>query len=229
MAEERTVIKEMPSEERPREKLVRYGVEVLSNVELLALLLRTGSAKESAIDLGHKLLKEFEGLKGLAKASMPEMAGVFGIGETKASQIQAAFELGRRYLLAEAEDKDSIHSPQDIADRLMPRMRDQTVECFVALLLDTKNRVLKELIITQGTLNASLIHPRELFNRAIAYRSAAVIVAHNHPSGDPTPSQEDIAVTRRLKDAGELLGIGLLDHLIVGDGRFVSMRERGLL
>jgi len=227
--DERIFIKEMPSEERPREKLVRYGVDVLSNVELLALLLRTGSGRESAIDLGHKLLKDFEGLRGLAHASLPELVQVYGVGETKAAQIQAAFELGKRHLLAEAEERGAIHSPQDIANRLMPRLRDQMVECFIALLLDTKNRVLKELVISQGTLNASLIHPRELFNRAIAYRSAAVIVAHNHPSGDPTPSQEDIAVTRRLKDAGEILGIGLLDHVIFGDGRYISLRERGLL
>jgi DNA repair protein RadC len=222
-------IKELPTEERPRERLVKYGPENLSTAELIAILLRVGTAQYSAIGLAEHMLHEFDGLKGIAVATVEELSRIKGLGTAKASQIKAMVELGKRLAVATEDSRQAIRSPQDAAELVMPALRDAKIEHFTALFLNTKNEVLKSKNITKGSLDSSLIGPRELFREAISVNSASVVVAHNHPSGDPTPSREDIAVTKRLCESGNLVGIEVLDHIIVGDGRWVSLKERGLM
>lgn len=224
-----TMIRDLPADERPRERLVSYGPQVLSAAELIAILLRTGSQEVSAIGLAERLLSHFENLKGLANASVEQLAEIKGIGLAKAAQIQASIELGKRLAAFNENSKPVIRSPQDVHSLLSPELRYEGKEHFKALLLDTKNQVIRIRTISIGSLNASLIHPRELFREAIMAASASVIVAHNHPSGDPTPSHEDIEVTKRLLAAGKVIGIDVLDHVVVGDGKFVSLKERGLM
>lgn len=222
-------IKDLPVDERPRERLVKYGPEVLSNAELLAIILRVGTADYSAIGLAEHMLSRFGSLKGIATASIEELSKIKGLGTAKAAQIQAMVELGKRLATASGETRKAIRSPQDAAEVLMPELRDYPQECFKAIFLNTKGEVLRIRTITIGSLNASIITPVELFKKAISYNSKSIIVAHNHPSGDPTPSQEDINVTKRLVQAGDFVGIEVLDHLIIGDGRWVSLKERGLM
>jgi DNA repair protein RadC len=219
----------MPREERPRERLIQYGPEALSNQELLAILLRTGTARESALSLAQRILSALGGLKDVANATVEQLSAVHGIGPAKAVQIRAAIELGKRICTLTDDARPVIRSPADASQLLMSDLRFQTKEHFRALLLDTKNQVIRIASISVGSLTESIVHPRELFREAIRHSSAAVIVAHNHPSGDPTPSPEDVATTRRLVEAGRIVGIELLDHVILGDGRFVSLRERGLM
>lgn len=220
-------IKELPSEERPRERLARYGPRNVSNAELLAIVLRTGTRERSALGLAEYLLKE-HGLRGIANASVEELTRIKGVGPVKAVQIAACVELGRR-LEKEPRHRRAVCSPEEAADLLKPHLRDAAKENFVALLLDSKNMVIREEAISVGSLDSSIVHPREVFKTAIAASAASVIVAHNHPSGDPTPSPEDRRVTARLVESGKLLGIDVVDHLIIGDGRWVSMREMGLM
>ena len=230
MAERYTVtIKELPSEERPRERLINHGPSALSTAELLAIQLRTGTQERSALGVAELLLSQFDGLKGVANATVEELSRVKGIGAVKAVQIAGAIELGKRLVLFSSEERPTIHSPQDVANLLMPELRDVKKEHLKSLLLDTKNGVLKVITVSVGILDSSLVHPREVFKDAIAASAAAIIVAHNHPSGDPTPSTEDRRITQRLVESGQLLGIELLDHLIIGDNRWVSMKERGLM
>ena len=230
MAERYTVaIREMPAEERPRERLSHYGPSVCSTAELLAILLRTGTTERSALGLGEQLLSHFQGLRGVANASLEQLSAVKGVGEVKAIQIAAAIEMGKRNAVLSEDEKPVIRSPQDVANLLMPELRDAKKEHLKSLLLDTKNRVLKILTVSVGILDSSLVHPREVFKDAIIASAAAIIVAHNHPSGDPTPSAEDRRITQRLAEAGQILGIELLDHVILGDNRFVSLKERGVL
>lgn len=221
-------IKDLPPDERPRERLVKYGPEVLSNAELLAIILRVGTHEYSAIGLAEHMLGEFRGLKGIATAGVEDLSRIKGLGVAKSSQIKAMVELGKRLAATVEHSRPSIRSPQDAADLIMPELRDAPQEHFKGLFLNTKNEVLKIRTITIGSLDASLISPRELFREAISMNSASVIVAHNHPSGDPTPSREDVQVTKRLFEAGEVVGIEVLDHLVIGDGRWVSLKERGL-
>jgi DNA repair protein RadC len=222
-------IRDMPLEERPRERLIQYGPEALNNPELLAILLRTGTAQESALSLAGRILSEMSGLKGIADATVEQLKTVKGIGPAKAVEIRAAVELGKRiYTLTDAP-RPIIRSPADVSQLLMSELRFQAKEHFQALLLDAKNQVMRISPISVGSLTESIVHPRELFREAIRHSSAALIVAHNHPSGDPTPSPEDIATTKRLVEVGRIVGIELLDHVILGDGRFVSMKERGLI
>jgi DNA repair protein RadC len=228
MEERYTVaIKEMPSEERPRERLQRYGAQALSTAELLAIVLRTGTKERSAIGLAEHLLSVHGGLRGVANASVDELALVKGLGPVKGVQIAACVELGRRLAAHTDDSRPCIRTPEDVAHLLMPKLRDARKENFVALLMDTKNRVVKEVIVSVGTLDASIVHPREVFKDAVASSAAAVIVAHNHPSGDPTPSPEDRQVTARLCEAGRVMGIEVLDHVVVGDGRWVSLKQLG--
>lgn len=222
-------IKELPSDERPRERLVKYGPESLSNAELLAIILRVGTRELSAIGLAERMLGDFKGLKGIATATMEDLSKLKGLGTAKAAQIKAMVELGKRLAAAVGESRVVIRSPQDAADLLMPELRDEPQERFKAILLNKKHEVLKVRTISIGSLDASIVTPRETFRDAISTNSAAVIVAHNHPSGDPTPSREDIAVSRRLCEAGKLIGIEVLDHIVIGDGRWVSLKERGLM
>ncbi len=225
----RWTLKDLPPEARPRERLVRDGERSLSDAELLAIILRTGNRNETALELAQRLLYQFGGLKGLYQCSLAELAEVKGVGMAKACQIKAAMEIGRRTFETVRTEKIAIRSPADAARLLMSEMRYLDRENLRAILLNTRNMVIDVITISIGTLNASLAHPRECFKEAIRQSSAAVIFVHNHPSGDPSPSPEDISLTRQLVEAGKLLGIEVLDHVIIGDGMFVSLKERGLM
>jgi len=222
-------IKELPAEERPRERLHAYGAQALTTAELLAILIRTGNAERSAVSLGEYLLAEFGSIKGVASASLEQIARVKGLGEAKAAQIKAAVEFGNRLALFTEDAKPSIGGPRDVANLLMSDLRYQKKEHLKSLLMDTKNRVLAVRTVSIGDLSSSIVHPREVYKDAVVASAASIIVAHNHPSGDPTPSAEDVAVTKRLMQAGEIMGIDLLDHIVIGDGVFVSLKERGLI
>ncbi|TYP57617.1 RadC family protein [Thermosediminibacter litoriperuensis] len=225
-------IKDLPREERPRERLQRYGAEVLSDAELLALLIRTGTVSESALVLAHRVLKGDGGKTGLefvARAGIEELSKIKGIGPAKAVQIKAAVELGRRISAFCRSDDIVISSPVDVKKLLMEEMRFLEKEHFKVILLNVKNRVISIEEISIGSLNSSIVHPREVFKPAIKRSSAAIILVHNHPSGDPTPSREDIEITRRLVEAGRILGIDVLDHVIIGNPSYVSFKEKGLL
>lgn len=214
---------------RPRERLLKEGPQLLSDIELLAIMLRTGSTGLSAVELATVLLGRFGGLKQLLDVSTEELSEFKGMGPAKVAQIRAALELGRRVAMATAWDKPAIKSPENAAALVMEEMRHLDREHFWALLLNTKNQVLSREIVSIGTLNSSAIHPRELYKAAIRRSAAGVILVHNHPSGDPTPSQQDIDVTKRLIEAGNIIGINVLDHLIIGDNKFVSFKARGLM
>jgi DNA repair protein RadC len=222
-------IKELPTDERPRERLAKYGAEALSTAELLAIILRVGTREYSAIGLAEHMLSRFDGLRGIATASVEELSRIKGLGTAKAAQIKAMVELGKRLAASVLGSRPVIRSPQDAVELVMADIRDEPQENFKGLFLNTKNEVVKTCTITVGSLNASIITPRELFREAISCNSAAVIVAHNHPSGDPTPSREDIDISKRLHQAGQMIGIEVLDHLVIGDGRWVSLKERGLI
>jgi DNA repair protein RadC len=221
-------IRDLPAQERPRERLLRHGAEALSTAELLAILLRTGTRSESALGLAERIVATLGGLKDVADATVEQLSQVKGVGPVKAVEIRAAIELGRRASALSPEVRPVIRSPADVGELVMSELRHAAREHFKALLLDSKNQVLRVVTVSVGSLNESIVHPRELYREAIRHSAAAVIVAHNHPSGDPAPSPEDVEVTRRLHDAGRLLGIDLLDHVIIGDGRWVSLKERGV-
>ncbi|MEB7365910.1 RadC family protein [Staphylococcus borealis] len=220
-------IKSMAKSELPRERLIHNGEKSLSNSELLAILINTGRQGFSSIDIANELIIRFDGLKVLKHLSINDFTKIKGIGLYKAVILKAAFELGERMYARDLSEKIKITSPSDVADIMMSKMKDLTQEHFVVLLLNSKNIVIKEETIYKGTLNASVIHPREVFKAAIRASSNAIIVLHNHPSGDVTPSKEDIATTIRLKDCGELLGIQVLDHIIIGDQKYASLVEEG--
>ena len=221
-------IKELPSSERPRERLLRFGATVLSNSELLAIILRVGTLDENAVAVSQRLLSRFGGLSGLARKSAAELQSAKGVGPAKAAQIKAALELGRRLLVEDPQELPQVRSPSDAANLVMSEMSLLEREQMRVLLMDTKNRVHTMSTVYQGSLNSSLIRVAEIFRDAIRTTSAALILVHNHPSGDPTPSPEDVAVTRQIVEAGTLLDIEVLDHLIIGQHRFVSLKERGL-
>ena len=221
-------VKEMPEEERPRERLARVGSQSLSSSELLAIILRTGVGGENVLTMANRVLGTFGGLAGLARASFAQLTEVRGLGPAKASQLMAAFELGRRLMAEAPEERYQIRSPSDASHILLPLIGHKEQEHFVVLYLDTRNRVVDQEILYKGSLNTSLVRTAEVFRGAVRRNSAAVIVAHNHPSGDPHPSPEDIALTRRLAKAGKLLEVDVLDHLVIGQNRYVSLRERQL-
>lgn len=219
---------EMPSEERPRERLKRYGANALSNAELLAILLRVGRKGENVLNLSQRILTQQNGLVGLAKADFKELARVDGLGDAKTCQIKAALELGRRLTLGSPDQRVQITSPNDVSNLLMLEMSLLDQEQLRVLLLDTKNFVIDTKTLYIGTVNSSVIRVAEVFREAIRANSTALIIVHNHPSGDPTPSPEDVHVTRRLVEAGRMMDIEVLDHIIIGKQRFVSLKERGL-
>ena len=212
---------------RPREKLLRYGPGILSVQELLAIIIRTGSRDANAIQLAESILYQFNDLRGVNNAGIEELcAAAAGIGNAKAAQIKAALELGRR-LSQQDSQVVRVKSPQDVAAWVMEDLRYLQHEQFRILLLNTKNVIIACEEVSRGSLNSSIVHPREVFARAIRRSAAAVSLVHNHPSGDPTPSQEDINITRRLVEVGRLVGIEVLDHLVIGDGVFASLKEKG--
>ncbi|TFD92536.1 JAB domain-containing protein [Jeotgalibacillus sp. R-1-5s-1] len=229
MPQSTLMIRDFKDEDRPRERLKMQGPQSLSNQELIAILLRTGSKQESVLTLANKLLHEFNGLRSLKEASFEEITTLKGIGDAKAIQILAAVEIGRRIANITFEDRFTIRSPEDGASMLMNEMRFLTQEHFVALYLNTKNQVIHQQTIFIGSLNASIVHPREVFKEAFKRSAASIICAHNHPSGDPSPSKEDIDVTRRLVECGKMIGIEVLDHLIIGEKKYVSLKEKGYM
>jgi len=220
-------VRDLPAEDRPRERLARHGVSALSNRELLTLLLGSGSAQASALDVAESLLAS--GLRGLAERSLPDLERVKGLGRAKATRLLAALEMGARLASEGRTPAACFRTPQDAARYLLPRYGARAVETFGLLALDVRHRLRREAVVSVGCLTSSLVHPREVFQEAIVSRAAAIILFHNHPSGDPEPSAEDLSLTRRLASAGTLLGIEVLDHVVLGAGRVVSLKDRGAL
>lgn len=223
-------IKEMSTNERPIEKMVLYGKETLSNSELIAILLKTGTTKLSSLQLAERVINQnADGLRNLANITLEELMDIDGIGQAKAATVVAAVELGKRISVSEAIQRGKISCVEDVVDIFMERLRYLKKEMFEVLLLDTKGNIISSENISIGDLCSSVVHPRETFKSAIKKSAAAIIFVHNHPSGDPTPSNEDIAITKRLIEAGNILGISVLDHIIIGDGVFVSMKASDLI
>jgi len=222
-------VRDLPTSERPRERLARLGAEALSEQELLACLLGRGIAGESVLVSAQRLLTRFGSIKGLAEASVEQLTAVRGIGHAKAVQLKAAVECARRLAQPGNGHPQAVERVEDAVALLRPHLADKKREHFVALLLDARHRLIRLSPIAVGSLSASLVHPRELFKEAIAASAAAVIIAHNHPSGDPAPSEHDVELTRRLVRAGELLGIEVLDHVIIGTEGAMSLCGEGLL
>jgi DNA repair protein RadC len=226
MQEDKIRILDMQKEDRPRERLVKKGPASLSDSELLAIILRTGSRKENVLNLSQRILNQYN-FKQLSRINLTQLMKVHGIKESKAAQISACFEIARRLESRTDETKPKINSPEDVYRLIYPRLREEKKEMFIEICLDTKNQVIKEETISIGSLNANVVHPREVFRTALAESAAHIIVAHNHPSGDPAPSREDIEITRKLVETGSIMGITVLDHVIIGDGSHFSMKEAG--
>jgi DNA repair protein RadC len=223
-------IKEWPESDRPREKLLEHGAESLSPAELLAIILRTGEAStgQSALDHGRALMALCDNsFRSLADASTQELCTIKGIGPAKAAQIKAALEIARRFAQEEIKRGDQFRSSSDIFKHYHEQLGSLKKEEFHVLLLDAKNRKIRDVRVSEGSLTSSLVHPREVFNPVIRESAAAVVLVHNHPSGDPTPSQEDLHITRRLRDVGDIMGVRVLDHLIIGKGKYVSFVDDG--
>jgi DNA repair protein RadC len=221
-------ITDLAETERPRERLAQLGPQALSTAELLAILLRVGVRGENAVQVGQRLLSAFGGLSGLHRAPFEELCDQHGIGDAKAAQIKAAIELGRRLALEAPEERPTINSPADAAALVAYEMSALEQEHLRVFLLDTRNHVLDIVEVYKGSVNSSQVHVGELFKPAVRRNATAIIVAHNHPSGDPTPSPDDVAVTRAIVQAGKLLNVDVLDHIVIGQGRWVSLKERGL-
>lgn len=228
-ASQPVLVREIPKEDRPRERMMLHGAESLSNAELLAILLRTGSRGCSAVDLAEQILKRLGGIRYLIDADLSELTALPGVGVAKATELKAAIEIGRRVARVKNEARPTFASPKDAADYMMDRLRFHLKEHFFVLHLDTKNRLIGEEIVSIGSLDSSIAHPREIYKTALKKSAASIICLHNHPSGDPTPSFDDVKVTRRLVEAGQILGIELLDHIIIGENCYISMQEKGWL
>lgn len=222
-------MKTVAPHDRPREKLERAGAGALGDNELVAIVLGHGQARASALDLANGLLAAAGGVEGLARARHDDLRRVHGIGAARAAQIVAAIELGRRSLVRGRAARLQVTNPRTVAEFLIPQYGARTVEQFGVVLLDTKHRVLRTTVLSVGTLDASLVHPREVFREAAAAGAAAIVLFHNHPSGDPEPSRDDLKLTERLVAAGVLMGIDVIDHIVLGDARYCSFRERGIL
>jgi DNA repair protein RadC len=224
-------IKDWPEAERPREKLLAAGAESLSDAELLALILRTGDAAShcNALDHARHLLTRFGGLRSLAQATIAELCEIKGIGPAKAAELHAVFHLGRRFRDTVLEPGMLFSTAREVFSHYHETLRDLKRERFIAILLDNKNRIIRDVQISEGSLTASIVHPREVFVPVVRESAAAVLFVHNHPSGDPEPSREDLDITTRLRQAGELMGVRVLDHIIIGSNRYVSLADRGLL
>ena len=221
-------ITDIEESDRPRERLADLGPQALSNPELIAILLRVGVQGENAVQMGQRILQDMGGLRGLHQASFAQLCAQHGLGEAKAAQIKAAIELGKRLAQQEPEERAAIHSPGDAAELVRYEMGALEQEHLRVILLDTRNRVIAIEKLYIGSLNASTVRVGEVFRPAIQRSAAALIVVHNHPSGDPSPSPEDVALTRAIVQSGKLLDIEVLDHLVIGHNRWVSLKERGL-
>ena len=223
-------IKEIPLNDRPREKMAANGAAVLTDAELIAILLRTGTAEKSAIDIASEMTADgglYKRLAGITRLN--ELTNIKGLGQAKAATVLAALEIGRRIASAKPIEKIHLSCPQDVADFLMPRLRYAAKEQFVVILLNNKNKVIGTEVVSEGSLNSSIVHPREVYAPAMLHHAAAIMVAHNHPSGDPKPSLEDEEVTRMLSRSGKVLGIPMIDHVIIGDGNYYSFLENEAL
>lgn len=221
-------IADLPADDRPRERLAKLGAQALSTAELIAILLRVGVQGESAIQMGQRLLQELGGLSGLHRAVFDELCAQHGIGEAKAAQIKAAIELGRRLMLESPEERPTINSPADAAALVQYEMSALEKEEMRVILLDTRNHVLDIVTVAHGSLNSAQMRVGEIFTPAVRRNAAAMIAVHNHPSGDPKPSPDDVAITRAMIEAGKLLDIEILDHLVIGLGKYVSLKEKKL-
>lgn len=222
-------MKAIAPHDRPREKLARLGAASLGDNELVAIVLGQGRVRMSALDLANALLTSVGGVEGLVRARHDDLVAVGGIGDARAAQVLAAVELGRRIMSRGGRERAQVTSPRAVAEFLMPQYGNRPVEQFGIVLLDTKHRVLRTTVLSVGTLDASIVHPREIFREATAGGAAAIVLFHNHPSGDPEPSREDTRLTERLIAAGVVMGIDVLDHIILGDARYFSFREKGTL
>jgi DNA repair protein RadC len=224
-----TKIKEWPEEERPREKLLKQGAPSLSDAELLALLIESGTGGVTAVDLAKRLLAEHQNLSVIASKGVQELIRMKGIGPARSARILAAFEVGRRIQSGTVEKRKKIDSPADIVQYYLPRLGSEKREIFTVILMDSGNRIIRDVAISQGTLNASIVHPREVFKAAVDHLAAGVILLHNHPSGEPLPSKEDKHITAQLVKAGDVMGIPVLDHIILAGDRYFSFAREGLL
>lgn len=222
-------IKEWREDERPRERLLAHGGHTLSEPELLAVLLGSGTRGRSAVDVARELIEHAGDITRLSARNGNELSTIKGMGDAKAARLAAAFELVRRVQAQPFDPKQQIQSPQDVARHFIPRLRGAQKETFRIVLLDSANRIFRDVLISEGSLNASIVHPREVFRPAIAESAAAMILLHNHPSGNPEPSREDVAITKQLCEAGKLIDIGILDHLIIAGETFTSLAQRGLM
>jgi len=217
-----------PEDERPREKLLKSGADKLSDTELLAILLRVGSRGKSAVDMARELINEFGTFRNIDSKSYAELKRK-GLGIAKIAQIKAATEIGKRFLKEKSLSKIKIKTSKDIVDYFIPYMRDMKKEIFKAVLLDGKNKIIKDVTLSEGTLTKSIVHPREIIKEAITESASALVLIHNHPSGEPQPSQDDIEITNRIISACELVGIRILDHIIIGDNNYFSFFNEGLI
>lgn len=219
-------IKDWPEDERPRERLLRFGANELSTAQLMAIVLGTGGKEKSALQLSREILSEFKTLGAVEDASEAEFSNIKGIGVAKIAQLKSALELGRRHIADKNTQRPCFKNSRQVFDYYMPRFYGLKKERFLCSLLDSRNRLVKETVISEGTLTSSPVHPREVFRYAIKEAAASVIFVHNHPSGDPDPSADDIAITKRLVKTGKIIGIHVLDHVIIGDGRYSSVMEK---
>ena len=225
------MVRDLPKEVRPREKLLQCGASALSDIELLAILLRTGTTSKSVLHLAEDVLAQYKdkGLAAVIHMSPQEIASIHGVGLAKAATVVAAVELGRRLSERAAQTIEKVEGPEDVARYVIPSLRFEQKEHFLAMFLDIRNRILALSTISVGSLTASIAHPREVFREAIRYSAAGVILVHNHPSGDPGPSREDIQLTKQMMKAGEIMGIPVLDHVVVAGENFLSLKEANCL
>ena len=223
------MMRDVPHEERPRERMLEYGASALNHVELLAIVLRTGTRQQSVLRLAQRLLAEAGGLRSLIDLTVTELMKIKGIGQAKAIQLKAVIELGHRISRTKLPVGSVIRTPEDVANLMMEQLKYLHKEHFVCLFLNTKNYMIAQETLSIGSLDAAIVHPREVFRAAIKCSSASIVCVHNHPSGDPAPSDEDIKLTQRLIEVGKIVGIDVLDHVIIGDGVYVSLKSRGVI
>ncbi len=228
-AKKRPTIKQLPAHERPRERLIQSGDEYLTDAELLGIIIRDGTTNYRAVDLAQELLSKYGDFRKLSSVSIGELCKVRGIGPARAAQIKASLAIAKRFSTISVRPSQQFKCSKDIFDHFHERLREKKQEIFFIILLDNKNRIIKELDISKGSLTSSIVHPREVFNPAIKESAVSVIFVHNHPSGDPEPSKEDIQMTRRLLEVGDVVGIKVLDHIIIGNECFVSLKDKGIM